>query len=158
MATALTALATTTLASAASTVSFSSISGSYRDLVLICSIIAPTSGSVGMRFNGDTGSNYNDVHFWGTGSSTGSNVRTNNSVGYIGSDTTTAAPFQINIMDYTATDKHKTVISRFSVPTEIVGARAMRWASTAAITSLVIFDDSNQFQTGSTFSLYGVVS
>jgi len=65
-----TPLATVTLGSTAASVTFSSIPATYRDLILI--ITAQRTGSpvnVGMRFNGDSGSNYSSVFMTGTGSS-----------------------------------------------------------------------------------------
>jgi hypothetical protein len=63
-------------------------------------------------------------------------------------------------MDYSATDKHKTVISRFGSAARETQATASRWANTAALTSINFFQESGgvTFSTGSTFSLYGVIA
>ena len=54
-----TPIATTTLGSAASSVTFSSISGSYTDLILITNpSSATTDQSIYVQFNADTGTNY----------------------------------------------------------------------------------------------------
>ena len=83
------ALATSTLGTAASSVTFSSIPGTYTDLVLVCNFIN-TIGQTdhGVRFNGDTASNYSRTQLYGTGSAAGSNRGSNetsmNFLGYIG--------------------------------------------------------------------------
>ena len=61
-----------------------------------------------------------------------------------------------SFMDYSATDKHKTVLIRANHPGETV-ACAGRWANTAAITSITI-NTASTFVIGSVFSLYGIVS
>ena len=63
-------IATNTLGSAAASVTFSSISGSYTDLVLVCSGKSNT-GSLDytrIRVNSDTGSNYSRTYLGGNGS------------------------------------------------------------------------------------------
>jgi hypothetical protein len=160
-----TPLATVTLASSAASVTFSSIPATYRDLILVIQ-----SGAVGndsnvrLRFNGDTGSNYSYVRMYGTGSGSGS------------SDSTTSTGFQaarqtannvggfgmgvVNIMDYSATDKHKTALVRSGLASEITMAHAARWANTAAVTSITLlgFELGTNFLAGSRFDLYGVIA
>jgi hypothetical protein len=68
----------------------------------------------------------------------------------------------LNFLDYSATDKHKTTLTRSgysdlsSVAT--VEATAIRWANTAALTSIVFSTNVGSFSTGSTFALYGIAS
>ncbi len=62
-------------------------------------------------------------------------------------------------MDYSATDKHKTVLTRYGSAATDIQATASRWESTAAVNSVTIFDVLGQtYQVGSTFSLYGVIA
>ena len=57
-----TPLATSTLGSAAASVTFSSISGSYTDLVLVISCAqSAAGGGLRFQFNSDTGGNYSTV-------------------------------------------------------------------------------------------------
>jgi hypothetical protein len=66
---AITALATITLASNQSTVTFSSISGSYRDLRLVGSGFMSGADDFLITFNSDsTNTNYNGMALTGTGS------------------------------------------------------------------------------------------
>jgi hypothetical protein len=158
-----TALATRTLTGTAASVTFSSIPATYRDLILVTDATITAAGSTdgyGLRFNGDTGSNYFYVRMVGTGSAAQSAQATTTFAlgGVIGDVNKGLTMFQI--MDYSATDKHKTVITRsnggFANWTQ---ASASRWANTAAITSVLLRSNSSyNFSIGSTFSLYGVIA
>ena len=151
------ALATTTLGSAAATVTFSSIPATYKDLILIADCTHSTSSAIDLdvRFNSDTGSNYSRVIMFGDGSGTASNAATENmlDVGYTNNNKTAMI---IQIMDYSATDKHKTVLARQSTPGFLVMATAGRWANTAAINTLSFFPNGANWVSGTTVSLYGV--
>jgi len=103
---------------------------------------------------------------YGDGSTTGSSAATLTGVmpSWIKWIDTEKSTFISSIMDYSATDKHKTVISRFNrvggdaTSADGTGAVAVRWADTSAITSIVIFPTANTLASGSTFSLYGIAS
>ena len=154
-----TPLATVTLGTAAASVTFSSIPATYRDLRIV--IAGTTSGGVntGLRFNGDTGNNYTGLLMYGTGSSAASGTYGAGSFAYFGALWTTVGNTTVDIMDSSATDKHKTLISRYSTSANEVGAMAARWASTSAITSVTVLTASAAtYSTGTTFSLYGVIA
>ena len=152
-----------TLAASAATVTFSSISAAGKgDLVLIVEASTSSASHIQFRLNGDSGSNYNLVNMYGNGSSAGSYASSNVSVGYF---TTSATPttgvktiVNASFLDYSATDKHKSVISRAGKSASGVDALANRWASTAAVTSLQVIASAGSFQVGSTFHLYQLVS
>ena len=62
-----------------------------------------------------------------------------------------------DLLDYSATDKHKTILVRFGSNSDSIAlAAAGRWASTSAITSIRIYRETGSFAIGSTFELYGV--
>jgi hypothetical protein len=61
-------------------------------------------------------------------------------------------------MDYSATDKHKTVLVRSNIPADTVAAHAVRWANTAAITTVGVAAISGTWSAGTTFALYGIAS
>jgi hypothetical protein len=155
-------LANVTLGSSATTVTFSSISQAYKDLVLVANATCASGTMImGVQFNSDTASNYSRVYMSGNGSVTDSAVATEGQIYFdpSGYGATTAGNFYMgimNIMDYSATDKHKSVIARASIPTSSVAATAGRWANTAAITTVVVRAGVQNFTTGSTFALYGV--
>lgn len=156
-----TPLANTTLASATTSVTFSSISQSFRDLVLVIEGNPSNTASgysLAVRFNGSA-TGYAYLSLSGNGSA-------NSSVSY--SNETSAYPAHqavsgrfnsiVNILDYTATDKNKTMLSRYNQDGSVVSATMNRWNSTAAITSLAVTlqNSSATFAAGTTFSLYGV--
>ena len=154
-----TPLATVTLAGTASSVTFSSIPATYRDLVIVGAGLASTPTGVITRFNGDTGANYNQLVMFGDGGSANTSASSNTTSSQIGRfDNTTLANFVVQVMDYSATDKHKSYLSRYNSSAVLVAALAGRYASTSAITSLVLFPDAGTFSTGVTFNLYGIAS
>jgi hypothetical protein len=151
------ALANITLGSSASTITFSSIPGTFRDLVLVGDYSANTNGDIQVSLNGSTADRSRVLMYAvpaEAGSTTGSNI---NFAGiYTGNRSIGVAHF----MDYSATDKHKTILLRTqtaSGPTEVV-ATAARWASTSAITSIGLNFAAGTLSTGTTFALYGIRS
>ena len=161
-------LATLTLASATSTVSFSNIPATpYRDLILVCNFQNSGTGSASrLRINGDTGANYSGVWMgaWNTSNLASSSESGQTGARVFGFANGPVASFTniatLAFMDYSATDKHKTVLSRYGTGsgTGDLMATASRYASNSALTSLTIFDVLGQTYTvGSRFDLYGIV-
>ena len=151
-------LNSTTLGTAAASLTFSGISGSYGDLVLVISGTVTSSNiTLAIRFNGDTGSNYFSVNMRGDGSAASSTSWSSISLGYHGAFDTNQGLSIINIMDYAATNKHKTILSRTGSSSFDVRAHAVRWADTSAITSITLLTDGAPiYDTGTTFQLFGV--
>ena len=151
------ALATTTLGASASSVTFSSIPTSgYRDLILIATY-STSIGDILLEFNSDAGSNYSIVEMRGDGSSafSASFTRSGAFLGY--SNQTVQQSSIAQVMDYSATDKHKTVLTRVDAASVVTLASAGRWASTSAVVSLHWGNDAGTPPTiGSKFSLYGI--
>jgi hypothetical protein len=160
-------IATNTLTAAATSVTFSSISSDYTDLVLVSSVGSNNDAQVfSCRINGDTGTNYSIVQLLGQGSGAfssleSSQTKMNISKG-IGVTTTTAGMSVVsNFNNYANATTYKTVLSRVSesVGTYLgVAATVGVWRSTAAITSiqLSLNNGTSTFNTGSTFTLYGI--
>jgi hypothetical protein len=153
-----TPLANITLGSSASSVTFSNIPNTYRDLILVMNAQNNQSGydNVYMTFNGDTGSTRSSVYALGNGSSTISGTTSAFYAGTINPTTNTVSTCQI--LDYSATDKHTTGLTRGNAATSEYGngMYASRWASTSAVTSFVLTPQSSSFDSGSTFALYGI--
>lgn len=165
MASAQVALATITLGSAASSVTFASIPATYRDLRLVSFVPSltgsPTAAGAFARFNSDTGGNYNTVYAYGNGSSTGSGTETNSTTLFWGAFPAAGGIDHWDILDYAQTDKHKSAIGRADGNGASTWMYAGRWASTSAITSITLTSPdsgSDQFGIGTTFALYGIVS
>jgi hypothetical protein len=142
-------LATISLTGNDSEIIFSSIPATYRDLILM---VAGTSDSAGRAFfvqlNLDSGnqsavyanqtpSSYTDTDFY---------ISTN----------TTQFNATVQIMDYSATDKHKTMLVRSNLPASEVWMGAGRWASTAAVNSVRVTRSGFNLTSGTRLSLYGI--
>jgi hypothetical protein len=168
MATTYSPIATTTLGSTATEVSFTSISGSYTDLVLV-SFIKPSntdSPALLCEVNSDTGSNYSGTFLYGDGSAAGSN-RLSSQARFtlarqygLGDSTTNTANFITNFQNYSNTTTYKTIINRSNTPGgstyKGVETSVGLWRSTSAITSIRIFVTVGGFASSSMFTLYGV--
>lgn len=151
------ALSTITLQGTATDVTFSSIPNVYRDLILVIDGIVSAGGGevIRINFNGDTTSaNYPTVYMDGNGSATSSSTE-NRRFGLL---YPTRTVITASIVDYSATNKHKTWLSRAGAAANVVFAGSGRWANTAAINTIRIFPDANGFAAGSTFSLYGRIA
>jgi hypothetical protein len=85
-------------------------------------------------------------------------------IDFFGNTLTTAdSVHQIQIMDYSATDKHKNVLIRerfYGATSADVRTAALmaRWANTGAISTISIFLNSGNIAAGARFDLYGIVS
>jgi hypothetical protein len=160
-----TPIATITLQQATSTVTFSGIPDTYRDLILVANGGATTGANdIYFQFNGDGGSNYSNVQMSANGSVATSRtdgttfIRTNF---YAAWHQELTGNMIATIFDYSATNKHKTVVSRTNKASggsfQGVDAAAGRWASTAQINSITMLTNAS-YLAGSTFSLYGRVA
>jgi hypothetical protein len=153
-----TPLATVTLGSSAASVTFSSIPATYRDLILVANFTGSAANEdADIAFNSDTAANYTRVAMFANTAGPGTFSNTSRSVSAIYSSNRTTTI--LNVMDYSATDKHKTILNRFSNAgqSEVV-AYAHRWANTAAITSLSLIARTGTFSSASTFNLFGVIA
>jgi hypothetical protein len=157
-------IATNTLGSAASSVTFSSISSAYTDLVLIVSAngsVNPNYASI--QFNADTSNKYSQTYLAGNGTSAVS-TRTSSardiiSLGYtrVATAANTFSTYIANIQNYANTTTYKTTLIRaeensVNYVTSTVGL----YQSTSAITSIKVLVDTGNFSVGSTFTLYGI--
>ena len=158
-----TPIATNTLASAASTVTFSNLPQGYTDLVLVCSPAQTTQaqGDLHFRFNSDTGSNYSFTRLTGTGSSALSSRGTNTSFinfenyGYP-SDILGNSNQIVQVMNYSNTTTYKTALGRPNSAETGLEASVGMWRNTAAITSITCFMNVGTLKSGSTFTIYGI--
>jgi hypothetical protein len=153
-------IATTTLGSAASSITFSSIPSTYTDLVIVTSTQRDASGSgvVGWlaQFNGDTSTNYSVTAVLGNGSTAFSGRETNQTgIFVLTAQDSTWGNSIINIMNYSNATTNKTVLTRINTTTANVSAYVGLWRNTAAINSITISGAAN-IKAGSTFTLYGI--
>ena len=148
------AIATQTLGSAVSSVTFSSIPGTYTDLVMVVAGTVNSATAMDVTFNSDTGSNYSRTLLTGDGSSASSSrvtSATNLGLGFL---STSQSVSVIQLMNYSNTTTFKTILARGNAADNRTVATVGLWRSTSAITSINFAGAT--YQTGTTFSLYGI--
>jgi hypothetical protein len=156
-------IATTTLSSTQSTIDFTSISGSYTDLVLVVTSISSTGGDVWVRVNDDTASNYSYTVLYANTSSTGSandnSVTSGLITDYYGSvENANNQLAVIQFYSYANTSTFKTILSRANRANNGVDLICAMWRSTSAITKLTLRFNSGSFGIGTTATLYGITA
>jgi hypothetical protein len=158
------------LLGSAATFDFLSIPGTYTHLRLIWQARATNSAAVtvGMRFNNDTGTNYDNQIFAANGSSIAGNAlagSTSNRVGTAagtGSGTSRTGWGTIDIINYAATTWFKTYRaaggrSEDTAGEQHLGDASGTWRSTSAITRVTLIPDAGStFEIGSRATLYGL--
>lgn len=154
-------LATNTAAGGETSITFSSISAGYTDLVLLCSVTCSSTQTLYVRFNGDSAGNYSSTYVYGTGSGAASGRFSNDSKILLGSvnvgmSSTNFSVINASIQNYSGTATKKTILSRQSLASAEVNMSTGTWHNTSAINSLTIIPSAGSFGAGSTFSLYGV--
>lgn len=156
-------IATQTLGSAASTITFSSIPSTYTDLRLVLTGHLATGYSPQLQFNGDTGANYSTIFLSGTGSVANSTVTTSfNSVNLTSQNPWSQATNSLitaDIFSYAGSTQKNCLVC---ASTDLNGSGAVEfgvtlWLSTAAITSITVFVNSDgTYATGTTATLWGI--
>jgi hypothetical protein len=158
-----TPIATQTLGSAASSVTFSSIPQGYTDLVLVIQATS-TSGSNDLTFRlNEDGSNtdlYSTTNIWSNSSSAGS-ARTSNFdqayLTYYSAVSTNGAYNSITqFQNYSNSTTFKTILTRSNNAGTGLEAIVNLRMSTQPITSIYIFPQASTLAAGSTFSIYGI--
>lgn len=157
---ALTQLSQQTLGSAAASITFSSISGSYSSLEILFSGQQSNGGNtdVGLQFNTDTGANYDDAFVFNSGTGTHTAQTSSHfcavpqTSGSIGAATAT-----VMIVNYATTAFQKGFHSTCEAGNSGIGTYGGVWHSTAAITAIkLIVVGGGNFATGTVATLYGV--
>lgn len=166
-------IATITAAGGETSLSFTSIPGTYASLQIraLVRTLRALSGTDSMQvtFNSDTGSNYAHHRLTGDGSTAaagGSASTTSATIINTATvmDSSTAGIFAGNIIDihdYASTTKNKTMRAfsgangNTADTSFLMGLSSGLWVNTATITSIT-FTNSFGFKAGSVFSLYGI--
>ena len=161
-----TLLSSQTLAAPAASVTFSSISGAYKHLLLLSNtrttVGSPSFASMAYNFNGDTGAHYANQLLAGA-QATG---QTSLAIGGVVGSTSYANMFILNrlwIHDYAQASYVKvcdSVVFGFSGSGPTTGNMyiygGLWYATPAAITTILLMPASGSFAIGSKFWLYGV--
>lgn len=154
------ALATTTLASPTTTITFSSIPSTYTDLRVVVSAL----GTAGLycQLNSDTAGNYSYTLMYSSGSAVATTSATSTSRVQltVGINLSSSIPtfYGIDYFSY-AGSTYKTLSYGSNQDLNgtgyVVNGVGM-WRSTSAITSISIYSTSN-LSTGTTATLYGIL-
>lgn len=148
-------------------VTFTSISQEYTDLVLVVSgslygganrtsfVVQVGNGSI------DTGTNYSSTWVAGNGTTAVSSRYSNGTNFLTGHISEAVGTTIVNFMNYANTSTYKTFIARGNSMGQVgsfdVGGFASLWRSTSAINTIKIYpNDGSFYNSGSTFSLYGI--
>ena len=158
-------LLSTTLSATASSVTFSALSQSYTDLVLVCKIL-PTGSVVygpyiyfNEEFNGST--NYSHSCIEGRGNSATYNRTSSQNAAYTSWNVglSGVSTLIVNFNNYSNTSTYKTFLSRSNDTTGSYPGTSLSlgmWRSTSALTSITI-SWPGTFDIGSKFDLYGIL-
>jgi hypothetical protein len=165
-------IATTTLGSSASSITFSSIPSTYTHLqirgIVRSDRAANPQDIFQVRFNSDTGTNYASHNLEGTGAAVSVDAfsSTSNPWSGICAGATAASNVfgaaVIDILDYTSTSKNKTLRSLTGIENNDSNGRlyfssSLWFATPAAITTVTLSPIyGSNFITYSSFALYGI--
>jgi len=163
MATTYEPIATTTLSSAAASITFSSISSAYTDLRLVVTSTSSSNATQWIRLNSDTASNYSLTAIRGNGATASSwrDASTAISIAseYTGASSTIPILVTIDLFSY-AGSTNKTCLVTESDDQNGSGdtiKRVALWRSTSAINTISINRDNGNFNSGTTATLYGIL-
>ena len=149
-------------AGGASSLNFTYIAQDAVDLVVLVSA-RNSAGNFGLRFNGDSASNYPVNVLYGTGSVAGPNAYTSSkAIAWTSSTSYSADTFgstSFYISNYTATGNKSVSIdfvSENNATTTNMGINAAKWNGTAAITAIEV--NGTGFVEFTTASLYSITA
>ena len=155
-------IASQTLSSTASTITFSSIAASWTDLrVTITGTITTGTANMICKFNGSS-SGYSYTYLYGSGAAASSGRGTSQSSIILTANAIQTTPtfYTMDIFSY-AGSTYKTVLITENSDTNGSGAVNMfveMWQSTSAITSMVFSLSASTFAAGTSITLYGIKS
>jgi hypothetical protein len=163
-------IATVTLGSANSTISFTSIPSTYKHLQLRYIGGTTDSSQVKMVFNSDTAANYSQHRVYGTGSGTGATGWATGTYNYAALATVSGFSNVSNIftagvtdiLDYTSASKNKTVRNLIGLDVNGAGGSvefsSNAWYNSGSAISSITFTTASgsNFTTNTQIALYGI--
>jgi hypothetical protein len=159
-------ITTTTLGTATSSITFSSISSAYTDLRVVYTGTTSNNGNtVWMRFNSDSETTYSYTALYGTGTAPARSVTTADRTFAIlgdayatGTSTTIPQFATADIFSYSGS-ANKTVLTTASADKNGSGGvqrNVNLWRSTSAINAIEFQCSGFNFSIGTTITLYGI--
>jgi hypothetical protein len=166
----LTQLAQITTAASQTTIDFTSISGSYTNLRIVAQVrsqVAAATDTIFVRFNNDSGANYDQIQLPITTTATPASAvaQTQIALTNVAGSTTTAnyaTAFTLDIPNYSKTTFNKSCVAQAAgrsgnATPGVMGMAGGDWNSTAAITRVtLILNAGGAFVNGLVFTLYGL--
>lgn len=161
-------LATVTLSAAAASITFSSVSQAYRDLIIVAEVerTSTAAGEYVYQFNNDGNNNYSWVTMRGGASSNIissaqgaiNSIRPVTGVGEVNGIPNTTI---LQVFDYSQTNKHKSGVLMNGNPNGLttissVQTHAFRYASNTAISTINIVRGGGEFAIGTSVTIYGI--
>lgn len=161
-------IATTTLGSAASSITFSSIPSTYTDLKVVLFIVGSSADNsdLGVRFNSDTTTKYSWTYFYGNGTSATTAKGSNDNYSWVvpiafpnlTRNASLRSMATLDIFSYTGST-YKTVLGNGANDQNgagFVSNGVGLWRSTSAITTIVLYPSSGNFASTTIATLYGI--
>ncbi len=154
-------IATTTVSgSSTNTITFTSITATYTDLILVLNGTGSVNAQdINLYLNNDSATNYSRTYIYGDGTTAVSGRESNKSFISVSTGDTSSVTTTIQLMNYANTTTYKTVLVRCSSAARIVFSVVGLWRATpAAINRLdiVMSGGTPYFVSGYTATLYGI--
>lgn len=157
-----TPLANTTLTGSSATVTFSSINQSYRDIIATANVKGADGEKIRVSVNSVGSYLYGGIVMEANGSSYTSSAGDDGYVligrSYSPMRSDNFSVVTLNFMDYSQTNKHKSILYRTSNSLQGVFAGAYRAQTNTAVSSIIFQLEGGSFAAGSTFAIYGVTA
>jgi|TARA_R110000744_G_scaffold32469_7_gene76000 hypothetical protein len=150
-----TLIASVEIATATDYVAFTNLPSSYRDAVIVVDGNSASWSNISLRMNGNTFFQYfqqrlqsyqsTSAHYW-------LDNQDQARAGWNRNGVTVC-----HLMDYSSTDKYTTTISHSSNLTDdITTLESSMWKQNAAVTTLEMFTNGNNWTSGTTIFMYGI--
>jgi hypothetical protein len=154
----------TTLGTAASSITFSSIPATYTDLRLVLTATVSSAGqAMRIRLNGDTGTNYSFTYIVGDGGGAGS-YKDSYSFMHLdaatsGASTTIPTLYTLDFFSYAGSTKKTNLMTNNGDRngSGFVVQQVNLWNNTAAINEILIYVGVGNLNVGTTATLYGIL-
>jgi hypothetical protein len=151
----------TVTGSAVADYTFTSIPGTYTDLIFLTNIKGTTASAyINSQINADTAANYSQTTLFGSGTGANSSRNAGQTIGYLAQngniDTTNFTPYIFSYNDYSNTTTYKTWLGNCGSASYEVEAVAGLYRSTAAISSIRYWLNLGNIAVGTTMTLYGI--
>lgn len=158
-------IATATGTGSSGTITFSSISGTYKHLQVRWVARASVGGGIYINLNGDSAANYSAHNVNGDGSTAGAQSQSASATPLIirnggistTANITTAGVF--DLLDYSVASKNRTwrnLGGQDLNGSGLIELASGAWYNTAAVTSISFIHNGGNFTTDSKFALYGI--